>query len=75
VDVPGVVVGPWEFALVILIVVALLIFWLVRDRTSSLRFGIFLEHRREERQEKRPPPSEPETKIMGSWPGEKRGED
>ena len=61
-------VGPWDFALVILIVVALLIFWLVRDRTSSLRFGVFLEHRREERTK----PSEAETKIQGPWPGERR---
>ena len=64
-------IGPWDFALVILVVVALLIFWLVRDRTSSLRFGIFLEHRREERQSR--VPSE-DTKIMGPWPGEKKEE-
>jgi hypothetical protein len=71
-DVPGSLsaawVGPWDFALVILVVVALLIFWLVRDRTSSLRFGIFLEHRREDR---KGDASEQDTKIMGPWPGDK----
>jgi len=63
----GEVIGPWDFALVIVVVVSLLIFWLVRDRTSSLRFGVFLEHRREPK----PGTSEGETRIMGPWPGEK----
>jgi hypothetical protein len=37
----------------------------VRDRTSSLRFGIFLEHRREEKRNR----SSEDTEII--WPGEK----
>jgi len=63
-------VGPWLFSLVVVVVFALLVFWLVRDRTSSLRFGIFLEHRREERGDS----SEQPTKIQGPWPGQKREE-
>jgi hypothetical protein len=58
-------VGPWTFSLVVGLVFALLVFWLVRDRTSALRFGIFLEHQRKERRS----PSTEETKIM--WPGER----
>jgi len=66
-------IGPWVFSLVVFSVVAVLIFWLVRDRTSSLRFGIFLEHRREEKEKENPNPSEQPTKIQGPWPGEKGG--
>ena len=62
-------IGPWVFSLVVFSVVAILIFWLVRDRTSSLRFGIFLEHRREEKEKDT---SDQPTKIQGPWPGERK---
>ena len=62
-------VGPWGFGVAV-IVLAVFVFWIARkDKVSSLRFGVFLEHRRE--REVRP--SEAETKIQGPWPGE-RGE-
>lgn len=51
--------GPWAFALAV-VLFALLVFLIARhDKTSSLHFGVFLEHRREER-ERQPEP----------WPGE-----
>jgi len=53
------------------IVLAAFVFLIARkDKVSSLRFGVFLEHRRE--REERRPPSEQETKIQGPWPGERR---
>jgi hypothetical protein len=64
-------VGPWVFSLVVVVVVALLVFWLVRDRTSSLRFGIFLEHRREPR-ERADDENAPTEIIEKKWPGESK---
>ena len=43
------------------------------DRVTRVRFGIFLE--RERYRDEHAPPSEPETKIMGPWPGQKKEEE
>jgi hypothetical protein len=40
------------------------------DRVTRVKLGIFFE--RERQRDEETPPSEPETKIMGPWPGEKK---